>query len=89
MKVLVVEDDTSVRNTLGMVLESFEHKADLVEDAECALEYLQSTWPDVLLLDLSLPKMSGEELFEQILIKYGRVTPTVVITAVQDWFKSM
>ena len=31
-----------------------------------ALEYLGKTWPDVMLLDLTLPEMSGEEVFQEI-----------------------
>jgi DNA-binding response OmpR family regulator len=84
MKVLVVEDDPSVRETLGMVLEAYEHKPDLVDNGEQALEYLRSEWPEVMLLDLTLPGMSGEELYNQIIKTFGRVPPTVVLSAAQE-----
>jgi DNA-binding response OmpR family regulator len=83
MHILVVEDDRSVRETLGLVLESYDYSADLVEDAEGAMSYLASKWPDVLLLDLTLQGMSGEELYNRILQKFGRVPPTVVLSADQ------
>jgi len=84
MKVLVVEDDSSVRETLGMVLEAFQHEAELVSDGERALKHLESSWPDVMLLDLSLPGMSGEEVYKKIQTRFGRVPPTVILSAVQQ-----
>jgi DNA-binding response OmpR family regulator len=84
MKVLVVEDDPSVRETLGMVLESYQHVPDLIENGEQALDYLSAQWPDVMLLDLTLPGMSGEELYERISSRFGRVPPTVVLSAAQE-----
>jgi len=84
MRILVVEDDPSVRETLGMVLEAYEHEPDLVDDGEQALLHLERNWPDVMLLDLSLPGMSGEEVFENIRRKFNRVPPTVVVSAVQE-----
>ncbi|HLD99571.1 MAG TPA: response regulator [Bdellovibrionota bacterium] len=84
MRVLVVEDDPSVRETLGMVLEAYDHQPDLVDDGEHALKYLETTWPDVMLLDLSLPGMSGEEVYQAIRDKFGRIPPTIVVSAVQE-----
>ncbi|MGZ3699229.1 MAG: response regulator [Bdellovibrionota bacterium] len=84
MRVLVIEDDPSIRETLGMVLEAYQHQPDLVEDGESALKYLESTWPDVMLLDLTLQGASGEEVYQSILARFGRVPPTVVLSAAQE-----
>ena len=81
MRVLVIEDDSSVRETLGMVLEAYQHQPDLVESGQEAIEYLKGAWPDVMLLDLTLQGMTGEEVFEQIVAEFGRVPPTVVLSA--------
>jgi DNA-binding response OmpR family regulator len=83
MKILVVEDDLSVRETLGMVLESSQHDVDLIENGKQALEYLSNTWPDVMLLDLTLPEMSGEEVYQEIRNRFGRTPPTVILSAAQ------
>jgi DNA-binding response OmpR family regulator len=83
MRILVVEDDLSVRETLGMVLESSEHKVDLIENGKNALNYLERTWPDVMLLDLTLPEMNGEEIYQQIQSRFGRTPPTVILSAAQ------
>lgn len=84
MRVLVVEDDLSIRETLAIVLEAYQHQADLVDSGEKALDYLSREWPDVMLLDLTLQGMSGEEVYQDILAKFGRVPPTVVLSAAQQ-----
>ncbi len=83
MNVLVVEDDSSVRETLGMVLEAYQHQPTLAESGEQALESLARSWPDVMLLDLTLQGMSGEEVYQQIKSRFRRVPPTVILSAVQ------
>ena len=83
MKVLVVEDDVSVRETLGMVLESSNHEVALVESGVDALKYLEIHWPDAMLLDLTLPEMTGEEVYAAIHKKFNRVPPTVILSAAQ------
>lgn len=84
MRILVVEDDPSIRETLGIVLEAYDHRADLMSRGETVLQYLEKNWPDVMLLDLTLQEMSGEEVYHQILAKFGRVPPTIILSAVQQ-----
>jgi DNA-binding response OmpR family regulator len=66
-----------------MVLEAYQHQPDLVESGQQALQYLKTTWPDVMLLDLTLQGTTGEEVYESIRAEFGRVPPTVVLSAVQ------
>jgi DNA-binding response OmpR family regulator len=87
MHILVVEDDRSIRETIGIVLEAYHHQAELVADSRetlAALERSIEHWPDVLILDLKLATESGEEVHERIKARFGRVPPTVVISAAQE-----
>ena len=84
MRILVIEDDRSIRETLGIVLESYHYTVNLIEDGPEALRYLQKEWPDVMLLDLTLQGTTGEELHSEIRKRFGRVPPTVVLSASQD-----
>lgn len=84
MRILVVEDDPSIRETLGMVLEAYNHQADLIEKGEWVIEYLSKQWPDVMLLDLTLQGMSGEDVYQLIQNHFGKVPPTVVLSAAQQ-----
>jgi two-component system response regulator RegX3 len=83
VKILVVEDDRSVRETLGIVLESYGYDAHLVEDGKGTMASLEKRWPDVMLLDLTLNEMTGEELYKNIKERFQSVPPTVVLSAVQ------
>jgi DNA-binding response OmpR family regulator len=61
-KVLVAEDDPSVRLTLQFVLEDEGFEVFLAGDGEEALEVARAESPDVILLDQIMPKMDGKEV---------------------------
>jgi|WetSurMetagenome_2_1015567.scaffolds.fasta_scaffold654675_1 DNA-binding response OmpR family regulator len=61
-KVLVVEDDDSIRFLLRDLLQLHRHDVYLASDGENALKYLQSENFDLLMTDLGLPGISGWEL---------------------------
>ncbi len=84
MRVLVIEDDVAIRDTLALVLAARNHRAELVADVEHALASLNDHWPDVMLLDLTLGEMTGEEVHREIVRRFERSPPTVVISAATD-----
>lgn len=59
--VLVVDDDPNARLLVRTVLEHFGHTVTAAGDGETALELVAQHAPDLVLLDLSLPAMSGPE----------------------------
>lgn len=61
-KVLVAEDDASVRLTISFVLEDEGFTVLLAEDGEQALELAQRESPDVILLDQIMPKLDGKQV---------------------------
>jgi CheY-like chemotaxis protein len=61
-KILLVEDEPSVLAVAQKRLENFGYEVTAVETAELALAHLQNNLPDLILLDLLLPKMQGDEL---------------------------
>jgi OmpR family response regulator RpaB len=58
-KVMVVDDDPDMREALQMILESAGYVVVTAEDGEQCLERLKGAQPDLLLLDLLMPKMDG------------------------------
>jgi DNA-binding response OmpR family regulator len=84
LRVLVIEDDAAIRETLGLVLESLGHVPALADGMRAAFDSLALSWPDVLLLDLTLEDVTGEEVYREIRKRFGRVPPTVVLSAVRD-----
>ena len=65
-KILVVEDDESIRNLIKLTLEQFQYEVQAFEDAESAWKYLQDDTADVGIFDLMLPGMSGLDLIAKI-----------------------
>ena len=65
-KILIIEDDQTVANSLGnkLILEGF--KVDIAYDGEKGLERVQAFEPDAILLDLVLPKLSGVDLLKKV-----------------------
>ncbi|HEV7490400.1 MAG TPA: ATP-binding protein, partial [Rhodanobacteraceae bacterium] len=65
-RILVVDDNEDAANSLTMVLSFDGHEVECAYDAEEALERAQSFKPDIALLDVGLPRMSGYELAERL-----------------------
>lgn len=61
VRVLVVDDEPQIRRVLSSVLQARHYEVDLAETAEQALEMTASRTPDIIMLDLTLPGMSGLE----------------------------
>jgi two-component system, sensor histidine kinase len=57
--VLIVEDNSDVRDGLRMLLEAWGHRVEQAEDGERGLAMLRASHPEVLLVDLGLPGLDG------------------------------
>ena len=58
-RVLVVEDDAGLRETLAEVLVDDGHEVRVAEDGQTALETMDEWAPEVIVLDLMMPRMNG------------------------------
>ena len=79
-RILIVEDDVSVRESLLSLLESKDYVVESASDGEQALEAVEQRDYDVLLLDLQLPKVSGMEVLANAK-KLSPDTSIVILTA--------
>jgi two-component system response regulator ResD len=79
VRVLVVDDEAIVRDVLTRYLEKEGFRVDAAEDGEVALELAARSRPDIVVLDLMLPKVDGFEVFRR-LRGLGDV-PVVMLTA--------
>ena len=64
--ILVVEDDIGVQKYLKELLLDNGYSVQSVADGIAALNYLQKLRPDLVLLDLNLPNMTGESVWQEI-----------------------
>jgi len=62
LRVLVVDDCQEAADTLGTLVSFWGHEARVVYDGPEALEAAEGFQPHIILLDISLPAMSGWEL---------------------------
>jgi len=81
-RVLVVDDDSALAEMLGIVLRSEGFTPAFVADGERALAAFRETRPDMVLLDLMLPGMSGIDVCRAI--RAESVVPIVMLTAKSD-----
>lgn len=78
--VLVVDDEQNMQAVMRMVLEEAGYQVLAAETAEAALPYLQKPNLDVILTDLKMPGMGGEEFVRRCRRELPRV-PIIIITA--------
>ena len=65
-KILVVDDERAIRNTLKEILEFEKYEVDLAEDGKQALEKIEKNAYDLIYTDVKMPGMDGIELLEKI-----------------------
>src|SRR6266849_5534052 len=81
--IIVIDDDESLRDTIGVMLEQEGFHAELAADGRNGYDRALALRPDLLLVDLRLPGMSGVEICRQL--RAARVkTPIIVLSAVGD-----
>jgi DNA-binding response OmpR family regulator len=78
-KVLVVDDEPMVRDVLTRYLQQAGFHVRAVEDGQQALDQFAAQSPDIVLLDLMLPRIDGLEVFRRMRQAAG--TPIIMLTA--------
>jgi len=86
-KILVVDDDPDMRETLQIILESADYTVVMAEDGEQCLAKLKEEQPDLLILDLLMPRMDGFEVCKTLkdprYAKYGSM-PIIILSSIQE-----
>jgi DNA-binding response OmpR family regulator len=81
--ILVIEDDESLRDTIGLMLEQEGFRAVLAADGTTGFERALTVKPSLVLVDLRLPGMSGIEICKQL--RASRLaTPIIVLSAIGE-----
>jgi len=80
MRILLVEDDQRIAIALMETLRDRQYQVDLGKDGEAAWEFLQAFNYELILLDVTLPKLNGIQLCQR-LRKAGIQTPVLMLTA--------
>ena len=83
-KILVVDDDKNICELLRLYLENDGYTVSLAYDGESALKVFQEFRPDIILLDIMLPKMDGWQVCREI--RKTSETPIIMVTAKGETF---
>ena len=83
VRILVVDDNADAADTLALLLEHLGHQVHVVLDAPEALATVRAFRPDVVLLDLGMPKLNGYEVARQLRAESG--FDHVLLAALSGW----
>ncbi len=79
-KILIIDDEKSIRSTLREILEYEKYDVEEAEDGELGLELLKGNEYDAVLCDVKMPKMDGIEVLEKAQ-NLGKEPPFIMISA--------
>jgi DNA-binding response OmpR family regulator len=82
-RLLIVDDDSSVRQSLKNVLEDSGYDVLVASDGKEAESKLNSLAVDLLIVDLNMPNKSGWDVLDDVTAQHPLV-PTIVITGMAD-----
>jgi DNA-binding NtrC family response regulator len=77
-KILVIDDERSIRNTLLEILQYEKYEVDVAEDGIEGLKSIESNKYSAILCDIKMPKMDGIEVLEKIMLMTD--TPVIMIS---------
>lgn len=89
-KILIIEDDRDIAELVRLVLETEDFTVESVLDPSLAVDKAIEYRPDAILLDLSMPKIDGWEIFKRLREdrKFDNV-PIAILTAKSQEFDAM
>ena len=80
--ILVVDDSSAVRETLRMHLETSDYPVHLAEDGEEAIDFMEITVPDLVILDINMPGKNGFEVLSWMRNNpHTRDIPVMILSA--------
>jgi len=93
--ILIIDDESGVRDVLARVFSETGYRTDSAADAKCALTKLNKNGYDLFIIDLKLPRVSGMRLYEIMKQKYPSsaekvmfITGDAITASTQDFLDS-
>jgi len=96
--ILVVDDEEDIRHMLRLILEKSGFVVETAGDGQEALDQVRDHRPDLILLDLKMPRLNGYEVFVRLKSdEQFKTIPIIVVTAVtqdsdqedEEWARRM
>ena len=86
-RLLVVDDEEMIRDTISIHLEKMGHEVVLAEDGEEAIELLNKEKFDLVFTDMRMPKIGGEEVLAAVKM-VSPTTPLIIMSGFIDSLRS-
>lgn len=84
-KIAIVEDDLAIAQMYRLKFEALGHHVEIAENGKLGLELCEKMKPDLLLLDLMMPEMNGDEMLEKMrATEWGKGTKVIILTNVGE-----
>ncbi|NIM17686.1 MAG: response regulator [Candidatus Aminicenantes bacterium] len=80
-RILVIDDEESMRDSCNQVLSKDGHRVDTAENGMVGLEKIKTFKPDLVLVDLKMPGISGMEVLEKVNV----IDPTIVAVVITGY----
>ncbi len=87
VKILVVDDDENICDLLRLYLEKDGYTVKIANDGEQALEAFEEFAPDLMLLDIMMPKIDGFKVLEEV--RKRSAIPVIMVTAKGESFDKL
>jgi DNA-binding response OmpR family regulator len=85
MKILVIEDSRLLRTTTERMLTRAGYEVITAADGEEGLRVAMESKPDLVILDMMLPKLSGQEVLQHLRLNASSTsTPVIVLTSLSE-----
>jgi DNA-binding response OmpR family regulator len=78
--IVVVDDDQSIRDLIEMLVKAEGFRCETAGDGEVGIKLIQDKIPDLVLLDLMLPRYGGFEILRQLQTGDTARVPIVIVT---------
>ncbi len=79
-KILICEDEKDVRESLTKILSKIDYQVSSVENGQDAINQARELKPDLILLDVRMPKIDGLEVAKEVR-KFDKLAKIIFITA--------
>jgi DNA-binding response OmpR family regulator len=80
-KIAIVEDDNAISQMYRIKFETEGYTVDTAENGKLGLELCEQMKPDIILLDLMMPEMRGDEMLEALRkTTWGKNTKVIILT---------
>jgi DNA-binding response OmpR family regulator len=80
-KIAIIEDDQAISQMYRLKFEAEGYKVETAENGELGLALTEAMKPDIILLDLMMPVMSGEEMLAKLrATPWGKTVKVIILT---------